>query len=212
MLYLDYIPMTEEETDWSNPGHAERLAWKRADFLLHFCSLQELSVEIPMFYSLGLHWREVKTGGHRQFLAGLPARNRPWVLSSCVAAAQRMYPSGLAACFERLIEWVEQHPGDHQDFSGHESGHIDALDHLDEIIAEADVSSDQHLLGLIAESADLSDVALVRSVLNKTANDTSHLNAMRIIWLRRSGLIRLLSDAQVDDIFDALRLGQPLSE
>lgn len=212
MQRLDFIPMTEQEADWSKPGDTERLAWKRADYLLHLCSLKELSEDIPLFYALGLHWGEVMNGGHSQFLAKLQTRKRPWVLSACLVAAQRMYPPALAACFERLIEWVEQNPRDYEDLSRFESGQIDVLHQLDEIMAEADASSDEHLLGLIGASADLSDVVLVGSVLNKTANDNSHLNAMRAIWLKRSGLVRLLSDDEVDDIFDALSLGQPIQE
>ncbi len=204
--------MTADEADWHKPADTEMEAWERADYLLDLCTLDELPEELPLFYALGLHWGEVMNGGHAQFLANLKTRNRPWVLSACVEAAQKMYPPALTDCFRTILKWVEQNPDDNEALFGFESGQIDVLDQLDALVAAADVGSGQYLLGLIGKSSDPLEKTFVRDVLNGTASDNSHLNAMRAIWLRRSGLVRLLSDDEVDDIFDALSLGQPLPQ
>ena len=212
MRRVDFIPMTEEEADWAKAADTEMLAWERADYLLDLCPYEDLHVEIPLFYALGLHWGEVMNGGHAQFLANLKTRNRPWVLSACVDAAQKMYPPTLAECFRTLLKWVEQNPEEHDELFGLEAGQIEVLDQLDDLVTAADVDSNQYLIGLVASSSDALESVFVQDVLNGRASDNSHLNAMRAIWLKRSGLLGILNDAEVDSLFDELKSRQPLNK
>lgn len=168
-------------------------------------SPHQASDELKQFYALGAHCGEVHNGGHGQFVYNLSVGQRWWILEACKLGAHRLYPADYAITLSELYDWFHRNRTAITSPEGYEFSEDETILRLNDAFDVADESSDAALIRVLGNTPDGFEKSYVQSVVNQTASSFSHLDAFRTLWLKRSGLLRSMSEDDYESLISTLR-------
>jgi hypothetical protein len=208
MSLVNEIPVALDPSDWSLPVEVDYAADATAWAFFNGSSPYKFSDEVRRYYALCIFDNEVKNGGHSQLIHNLLVLDQLWVLDEFPLGAEMIGAKGFSALSTDYLNWLIANPEIAGRQTGFEGGRAPELDDFDNAYMDLDDNLLPELTQLKNASVDPTEIAFLDNCVDRIGVWTSDLVALRIMWLKHSGLVKFVSpsdrDRLIADTRDAL--------
>lgn len=184
--------------DWSDPLNLDAIAFETSIALLNHFGQDGVDLSVRLFYALSTYDAEVVNGGHSQLIYNLRVLKRLWVIDEARNGALTIAAIELSWLMNDFIRWLHAHHVEALGQTGFEGGRAHELDVLDERYYDLDHVLADNVTTVVKSRNDPTETALV-SAFSDEIRGISKVAALRILWLKRSGIVEAVDDATYQD-------------